>query len=70
MTTAKIVWTLEEMRTETADHFGWDVADCEVMEARDGDDEPCLVVLHIPTGRDSSEAGDGGRWHMDRTGYR
>lgn len=69
-TAKKIVWTRKEMVLETALHFEWQESDCDVIEHTDAHDEPCLIVMHIPTGRTSAEAGDGGRWHLDRTAYR
>lgn len=67
-----IRWTHAEM-IETACEW-WDdptiaVGDCEVRRSTDGDDSPCLVVVHAPSGKTSAEAGDGGRWHLDGTAY-
>jgi precorrin-4 methylase len=67
-----IRWTDADMIAATVEHWGVeeiDEADCRVIEATYGWDEPCLVVIHMPTGRTSDEAGDGGRWHLDRTAY-
>jgi hypothetical protein len=62
-------WEEKDMVMETADHFGWDPAECRVARSTDQDDRPCLVVIHEPTGRTSDECGDAGRWHSDGTAY-
>jgi hypothetical protein len=64
-----IRWTEQDMIAATAAHFDWERADCRVVRHDDGRGGTCLVVLHVPSGRTSAEAGDGGRWHLDGTGY-
>ena len=45
-----------------------DPADCRVITSTAAG-ERCPIVVHVPTGRVSTEAGDGGRWHLDGTAY-
>lgn len=62
-----IRWTHEDMIDATVEHWGndsIDAADCKVIAWESGG-EQCLVVCHVPTGRTSDEAGDGGRWTHD-----
>lgn len=60
-----IRWPHKDMIAATIEHWGDDTIeaeDCEVAES-DRDGEPCLIVVHTPTGRTSAEAGDvRGRW--------
>jgi hypothetical protein len=63
-------WTHAEMIEEAV--AWWEDSkirdeDCRVIESTDAEDGPCLVVLHVPTGRTTDEAGVGGRWHLDGT---
>ncbi len=65
-------WTYDEMISET---LAWweradrDARDCRVVEVDDCIGEPCLIVLHSPSGATSDEAGAGGRWNLDGTAY-
>jgi hypothetical protein len=70
--TDKTVWTHDDMIEAALEWWGdpnLKAADCEVVEDIDGDDQRCLVVRHKPTNTGSTEAGDGGRWHLDGTAY-
>jgi hypothetical protein len=64
----EIIWTEEDMVDAACEWWGegFSPADCDVipMPAHDGE---CLVVRHLPTGRTSDEAGNGGRWNLDHT---
>lgn len=66
---SKILWTEDEMIAAAMEH--WDM-DCDprefqVVRSTDSQDRPCLIVRHDPSGRTSDEAGNSGRWHLDRT---
>jgi hypothetical protein len=66
----QICWTKADMVTATVDWWnadGIDETDCTVVRSTDGNGKPCLIVLHVPTGRTSDEAGDAGRWRLDGT---
>jgi hypothetical protein len=72
MMTDTILWTEDDMIAATVEHWGVeeiDSSDCKVIVSIDGNDEPCLVVIHESTGRTSDEAGNAGRWHLDGTAY-
>jgi hypothetical protein len=62
---------IEECCREWGDDTGRDFApeDCTVVESTGDHDEPCLIVLHRPSGRTSDEWGDGGMWHLDGSIY-
>lgn len=65
-------WTHEDMILATLEFWGIDSfepSDCQVVEATDGNGDPCLVVVHRPTGRTSDEASNAGRWHLDGTAF-
>lgn len=64
-----IKWTPEDMIESTLEHFGredYSADDCTIVP---GEDErgPYLVIVHVPTGRSSDEAGDSGKWNLDGT---
>jgi hypothetical protein len=68
----RATWTEAEMIEETLDYWedpAIEAEDCRVIVQEDAAGEPCKVVLHERTGRTSTEAGDGGRWHMDGSAY-
>lgn len=71
MATNKTRWTHEDMIAATLEWWGDDdlkARDCKVVES-DYDDEPCLIVIHTPSGRTSREAHSGGCWHLDGTAF-
>ena len=72
MTTSKpIIWSHADMIESTVDWWenpAIEDTDCNVIQTNDGEN-PCLVVLHTPTGRTSDEAGDRGRWHLNGTAF-
>ena len=66
-----IRWTREDMIAATIEHWGDEsiaAKDCKVIVDASGE-QPCLIVVHRPTGRTSAEAGDAGRWHCDGSAY-
>ena len=73
MTTSdKAIWTEDDMIDAAVEWWAdedLDGHDCAVRRGTDAAGDPCLVVLHKPTGRTSAEMGDGGRWHLDGTAY-
>lgn len=72
MASETTTWTEDAMIESTLEWWGRDdfeASDCVVREGTDDDGEQCLIVLHRPTGRTSTEAGNRGRWHLDGTAY-
>ena len=62
-----IIWTDDDIVDAACEWWGGcRPADCEVIEMPTHEGS-CLVVRHVPTGRTSDEAGNGGRWNLDRT---
>lgn len=71
MNEKKIVWPEADMIGATLEWWEDETIhreDCVVRETNNGK-EPCLVVLHKPTGKTSDEAGDAGRWRLDGTAF-
>jgi hypothetical protein len=72
MTIETIRWTKAEMIDATVEFWfdsRFERADCKVIRSTDNRGEPCLIVLHVPSGRTSDESGNDGRWHPDGTAY-
>jgi hypothetical protein len=59
-----LAWSEDEMILETVEWWGdpeINREDCRVIRSH-WDGEPCLKVVHVPTGKTSDEAGTGGLW--------